>query len=481
MGAVRALYLPGADDLIGDEIRTASQTTTDPDGPPGSAAKGGEGPAPGGKDGSKTFVPPPPRTVLPNGYKGPIQGFVVGEGPIIIYESASDNVFNTPAPATGLYARADYLLWWTKGYHLPVLVTTAPPTVPQFFPGTAIPQAGTLTDPNTTVLFGGTHTRFNPASGGRFTLGWNFDPCGQCGVEASGFFLGRQSDNFLASSPQVPVLARPFFDVATGVQSRELTASPGTAPGDVASLAGSVAVHNFTDLWGAELNFRRLLCCDCNYTVYGFAGFRYLDLREGLTVTEDVTSLKAVPGTTFFNPGNRFIVVDSFQTRNNFYGGQVGLDGEIRRGRWSLMGRMQVGLGVTHETVDITGSQTLITPAGGVTTFNGGLLAVPSKAVGGVVVPGNIGTFSQDRFSVVPQVGLRIGYNITPNLRVYVGYDFLYWSSVLRPGDQVDTSINSFLIPNFNGPPSTINRPIVPMRTTGFYAHGINAGLEWRY
>ncbi|MGG7379585.1 BBP7 family outer membrane beta-barrel protein, partial [Escherichia coli] len=70
------------------------------------------------------------------------------------------------------------------------------------------------------------------------------------------------------------------------------------------------------------------------------------------------------------------------------------------------------------------------TPGGQTSAVVGGLLALPS----------NIGNFQRNRFGVVPQVGLKVGYNLTDNLRVYVGYDFLWWCNVVRPGDQIDTN-----------------------------------------
>jgi hypothetical protein len=57
---------------------------------------------------------------------------------------------------------------------------------------------------------------------------------------------------------------------------------------------------------------------------------------------------------------------------------------------------------------------------------------------------------------------------------------------VVRPGDQIDTALNVQQIPNFGATPpfvqpSNIVRPIVPFATTSYFAHGVNAGLEWRY
>ena len=72
--------------------------------------------------------------------------------------------------------------------------------------------------------------------------------------------------------------------------------------------------------------------------------------------------------------------------------------------------------------------------------FAGGLLALPGA---------NIGRYTQSKFAVVPEAGVKIGYHLTPNLRLAVGYNFLYLSSVLRPGDQIDTGLDVTRIPNF--------------------------------
>jgi hypothetical protein len=455
-------FQPASANPVDAKVKTAAQFEPDP-------IKTASGDAP--PVDNKAFTPPPPRPYFrPFGsYAGVSWNPGCCTEGTVVFENAPSTFFDGPGTVPRFWARAEYLNWSTKGFNLPILVTTGPATGDENF-------RGTLGTSGTAPIFGGTPTSNRPTSGGRFTAGWNFDPCGTCGIEASGFFLGSKTDNFVATSAQFPVLARPFFNVNTGMQDRELTASPGLLPGDFFKLQGAITVNNFTDLWGIEVNYRRLLCSDCNYSVSGLVGFRYLDLHEGLDITENVLSQQAVPGFPIFNPGNQIVVADSFHTRNKFYGGQLGLDGEYYRGRWFVGGRVQVGLGATHETIDIAGSQTVITPAGQRTTFNGGLLALPS----------NSGNFSQNKFAVVPQVGVKLGYNITDNVRVFAGYDFLYWSNVVRPGDQIDTNLNVSQIPNFGNnplfvPPSNIVRPVVPFRTTSFYAHGVSAGIEVRY
>ncbi len=64
-------------------------------------------------------------------------------------------------------------------------------------------------------------------------------------------------------------------------------------------------------------------------------------------------------------------------------------------------------------------------------------------APSGFVASGsNSGQFTRDRFAVVPELGINVGYQITRHVRASVGYTFLYWSSIVRPGDQVDLGLS---------------------------------------
>src|SRR5262249_33594496 len=130
------------------------------------------------------------------------------------------------------------------------------------------------------VLFGGDLDR-NPFWGGRFAAGYYFDDCNAKAIEVSGFFLGRRSADFTSSSFQAPVLARPFVAVNDNTQTVEYVSFPQAA-------CGQVLVRAPSQLWGIESNFVCLLCCDCNYRFDLIAGFRYLDLRESITIQENV-------------------------------------------------------------------------------------------------------------------------------------------------------------------------------------------------
>src|SRR5439155_11897083 len=124
--------------------------------------------------------------------------------------------------------------------------------------------------------------------------------------------------------------------------------------------------------------------------------------NESLTINESIT---AVAGNTTDPAGTRVTVTDQFQTRNRFNGGQVGYAAERIWDRFSLDGRASIALGDTSQTLDIAGAQTRLRPG----------MAAPDVFAGGLLATGpNLGHFTRDRFSVVPEVSINAGYWITP-------------------------------------------------------------------
>jgi Putative beta barrel porin-7 (BBP7) len=388
----------------------------------------------------------------------------------------------------------EYLLWWVKDQHGPPLVTASPPGVSGILPGSM-------------VLFSGDDLHYQERSGARFNAGFWFDDAHCFGLDGSFFFLGRRSANFTASSPPFVALARPFSDVTTGVPINAAEAVPGT-----------VTVSSMTQLWGFDTNFRfslangpaggwlgdgllgwlpRRACaapaeaCECSGDAAACApcapcgpcapsgwcrrwdllvGFRYLGLTENLDITENLVAA-----------GSRISETDHFETHNYFYGGQVGTQLELNRGRFFVDWTTKVALGATHQIVNITGATTFLPPPG---------VAIPaSTAPGGLFAqPTNIGHYARNGLSVVPETGLRVGWQLTDHLRLFVGYNFLFWSNVARPADQIDPGVNQTqrAIPGPNG--TLVNgmligpaRPMFVFRDTDFWAHGASFGLEFRY
>jgi hypothetical protein len=129
---------------------------------------------------------------------------------------------------------------------------------------------------------------------------------------------------------------------------------------------------------------------------------------------------------------------------------------------------MKLGLGNSHCRVVVDGMTTTTAPnGGGTTTAIGGLLAQRT----------NIGTYEQNHFAVIPELGITLGYDLTRRLRATFGYSFLYWNRVARPGSLLDTSVSQ-LPPE---DPTGARRPAFAFSTREFWAQGMNAGLEYRF
>jgi hypothetical protein len=351
-----------------------------------------------------------------------------------------------------LYVEGEYVLCWQKEANVPVLATTGPPA-----------SNGILGQPGVSILFGGDTLAGEERSGARFRAGWWIDCEKTKALEGSYFFLGQRSARFDINSVDTPVIARPFFNLNTNAEYSELVARPGIADGRLMVTAPS-------SLWNADLNLRCKLCKGCDWRLDLLAGLRTLSLDEGLLVVE---SLDVEPGVPLLG-GNRVRVFDRFDTHNQFWGGQLGLAGELRHGCFFLNGRFLLGLGNVHQAIDIDGGQVVTTPAGNVSTFVGGLLAERT----------NIGAFNRDRFAVLPELNLHVGVDVNRWLRAYVGYNFLYCSSVARPGDQIDRGLDVTNIPNFffpNPPPASRVGPVPTLAATDFWVQGISFGLECRY
>ncbi len=366
----------------------------------------------------------------------------------------------------GFQARAEYLLWWSRPAQIPILATTGPAV--RGGPGA---EGGDLGFPGTIPILGPGTISYGSQSGFRLTASCWLAPWFEEGLEISGFYLAQGQFNVQLPSSSYPVLARPFLDQATGQQRAQFVAFPGVG-------SGTLTVQSPSQLWGLEFNGRCQLCCgECckgTYRLDVIAGPRYLNLQEALTMSEDIQYTgSAVNAPSRNQPldlrNAHQNVVDHFATSNQFGGGQVGLDFEWRHGPWSVGVRGKLALGVTVQDITIQGSNTVLLANGTSQSFVGGLLAEPS----------NNGRHTHNNFSVVPEVGLNAGYQVTEHLRGLIGYNFLDWTGVVRPGDQIDTVVNSGQVPLF--PPTNVpaTRPAVLYRTSNFWAQGLTLGLEF--
>jgi hypothetical protein len=364
-----------------------------------------------------------------------------------------------------LWFRGEFLMWWTKSADLPPLVTTSPAGTPQA-------QAGVLGQTGTSVLFGGEEVDLGVRPGARFTVGYWLSPCEDSGIEATYLFLGNKALNFNRTSANgVPILARPFFNVETGLQDALLVAFPNVA------IDSHINVGLSNELQSLDLLSREAIFRQSGQRVDFLFGYRYSRFAERLAIDQAFT---AGPGSQVLAEGTVVQASDVFGASNEFHGIELGIAAQTQYCRWSLEGLAKIALGGTRSRVAIDGATTITVPGETPVTTQGGLLAQPT----------NIGRFSQSTFSAIPELGLTLGCNITNRTKATFGYSLLYWSQVARPGDQIDrgqvagsTNVNVNVNPSqfsggqLTGVPSPQHRFI----TTDYWAQGLTLGLDCRF
>lgn len=365
------------------------------------------------------------------------------------------------------WVSAEYLGWWVKEQRVAQpLLTTA--TGEANLASETIP--GTIGAPGTRTLFGENDLGLSMFSGGRLTVGFVIDDHRNHAIEASAFALGERGGDYRAASDPVgnPVLARPIFRPETNSEAVFLISFPD-------AFAGGIIFDWRTQFWGTEINYLCNVVRSQSFSCDLLVGARYLDLDEDFRAT-DVSEVLG-GGVGFFNGravdvGNSLAKRDIFETSNAFYGGQIGGKVEYRDDCWYVLLKLKVALGVSHEDLRIDGSSS-VTSGAFINSLPGGLLTASS----------NIGHYQRDQFAVVPEVGMNVGFTLSNSCRIFAGYSFTYLSNVVRPGEQIDRTVNLSLTPT-SPAFGTNNVPAAPrplFQTTDFWAHGINVGAAFRF
>jgi hypothetical protein len=356
-----------------------------------------------------------------------------------------------PAPMAGderWSLSAEPLVAWFKGSPTPVPVITD----------------NYAAAPGVKVLLGGGSVDTNPNAG--FRIGGAYRIDSRLGVELAGFWVPSRTTSTTVSSTGEPGstdLLLPFFDVTTGQENvTEISFWP--------EYRGSAQAKLSNNLGGGELNVTWTMRARDAWRVGLLGGVRLLRLRESYTIT---TSSPYNPP----NPADIWNTTDSFDARNRFYGVQVGGRAAYDEGPWvaSVMGK--VALGSMQQRVSVNGyvETNDYTNYGPTQTFAGGYFALPT----------NSGEHSRNAFAVVPEIALNLGYRLTPQATLYVGYSFLYASSVVRPGEQINRNINPTQTVSYgNDPPVTPvggAQPAFDFHSTDFWAQSISVGFAYRF
>ena len=358
---------------------------------------------------------------------------------------------------------SEYLLWKIKRSNLPPLVAV---TTNINSPG-SIPAIGR---PGTVVVLGGSKLERGEFPGGRFTAGMWVNKERNIGVEVGYFFLRERTFNFQLSSSGEPgslTIGIPSFDPIFGSEEALRLSFSGNQ--DRAS--GSVSVTSPTRLLGAETN----LIYRLRRNRYGLAsllgGFRYLDLKEQLTMVD----INSTQSTNSVNIRTAHIFrTDQFSTRNQIYGAKAEARFDFSYHRLNLKMDVSAALGVNRQSVQINGSTSDDVDH---QTFTGGFFALVT----------NIGQYRRDRLIVAPEAMANLGYNFNSHFRASVGYDFFYLNKIVRPEEQIDRVVNFTRVPapDFQGSSLPLNfgplRPVFNFKESDFWAQGLSIGIQTRF
>jgi hypothetical protein len=375
------------------------------------------------------------------------------------------------APLPRHYISLDALGWFVQADKLPALVTTSPAGTPQEI-------AGVLGLPTTSVLFGNQSVNGGMRPGGRVQGGVWLDPYQSVALEGHYYALATANTNYSVASTfnqgpaNNPILARPFFNDAPMVnaESSVLTAFPGyivpppTLPPQIVNIDGSITIRESSNLQSAGAGSRFALNpANSRARLSGWGGYRYFNLNETISIL--ASSNFGTNPFPFPIPPGRVESFDSFATRNVFNGGEIGLAANVNLRRWVVSADTRLAMGGMFQSLDIEGRTSAISN-GYIASYPGGLLAMPT----------NIGHYTRTRFALIPQVDVKLGYQLFPSLRVNVGYNFTYVSSVLRPGNQIDTTVNSTQIAGLPliGPA----HPQATVNASGVWLQGVTAGFD---
>ena len=363
-----------------------------------------------------------------------------------------------------LWVSADYLLWATAPQQLPPLVTSSPA-------GTPSADIGVIGRPGTQTLFGNEAADGPMRSGGRISMGYWWNPKQLGGVRAEYFGLTNASERTnLSATAGSPWLARPFVDAITGLPAAVVVPPPATAPGDVSLLSQQISAAQVARFSGFDLLLMHALACEKFHRRYLVGGYRYLLLNDALSIRDTASISTGSPGGL---PIQTVVASDSFQSISQFNGGEIGIMERWWWQRVSLAMTGKVALGASGIGTTIGGqtqtSETTATGTSVVSTTSGGLLAQPS----------NIGSYGSTLFAAVGEAGVNADYALWSQCRLTLGFTFLYWTTVGRAAGQIDEAVN----PTQPGPGPVVGptAPRFSLRTTDFWATGVNMGLEYQF
>ncbi|MFN3191218.1 MAG: BBP7 family outer membrane beta-barrel protein [Aureliella sp.] len=347
-----------------------------------------------------------------------------------------------------MWATGEFLLWFTNGSNSPALVTTSAQGV--------LPTLGSN---GVTAAFGGNDgIDQGIIPGFRAEAGTWLDDCKKLGISGRVFGFDDNEDYSLASNGSTSI-GIPFFNANGGVLAEDAYLVAFTTAGNAPVSEGSVYVRSDLDLIGTEGSMRMLLAGTGSNRVDFLAGYTYTRIKSSLTVNSSSTNLFTGD---LIQDGTVFDTNDLFETSNEFHGAHLGILSNVTRKGLTLSTLAKVSFGNMRQNGSISGFTTE-SFGGTSTTTAGGVFSQPS----------NIGSFATtDHFAFIPELGVKLGYDVNQNLRATLGYTFMYYSSVALAGDQIDRTVDLT---------GGVARPAANFIDSSLWTQGLDFGLTYSF
>jgi len=369
-------------------------------------------------------------------------------GATTMVDAQTTDAWPVRGKAGSLELGVDGVVWWLRDTPAPV------PLVTNLIAGA----------PATQTYLGGQDLSVGASGGARILMSYALSD--RTSIEGNVFFLPYSSTTRSVSSSGKPGsvnLIVPYLDANTNREN-------GTEISFAPIYSGAAQEEYSVGMAGGEINGAWALSAATPWTVDALGGFRYLRLRETYTFTTSSPNVAPFPA-------GLWQTTDRFETTNEFYGLQAGLRARYDEGAFFGTGTAKIALGAMNQAVDISGSLVTdeFTNFGATQSFAGGYFALPS----------NIGNRSRTTFAAVPEIAFTVGYRLTPAASIVLGYSFLYASNVVRPGNQIDRTINTTQSVAYTESPNPVAagvaRPSSGFNDSAFWAQGISLGFAYRF
>lgn len=381
-----------------------------------------------------------------------------------------------PNPLLRTTVTLEYLNWWVKAQTISSpLVTSGPLSQTGVNVLYTNHEANDFERGFRERIVGQGDIDFGSLSGVRFGLTRWTDSQKVFGFQTSTFVFEKGTERAAFSGGDLGTLliARPFFNTRTDSESALYISNPALG------ITGSLLTESTLRFNGVELNgLYRTSLGDLPHYSYVFVGLRTLGLNETLGVAHVSRPILGTTGGPSYlgvplNANEAVLSYDRLQTQNRFYGTQVGLRWQYTADRFTMGLTGKIGIGMNQTIIENTGETGLYRNGVGIANTAGGFFTVGDNRRRSFEVT----------FGYVPELMFDVMWEVAPNFRLRLGYNFLYWAAVVRPANVYERAVNGALIPSSPefGLTGGGSRPASVARQTDFWAHGLVLGIEWRF